>query len=115
MPSTLPPKSSIAIWIATAPFLPSTSAYRLDMSVMKPIFTLPSCCACAAEAAKSPAAPSANASLLIPFAMVLVSFCCRSSIARKRLSGGARHFQSAHLLSALVVHTWSAGSLATTL
>ena len=38
-PSTLPPKSSMAIWMARAPFLPSTSEYRLDMSVMKPILT----------------------------------------------------------------------------
>src|SRR6218665_3308490 len=38
-PSTLPPKSSMAIWIAIAPFLPSTSEYRLDMSVIRPILT----------------------------------------------------------------------------
>jgi len=67
MPSTLPPKSSMAIWMASAPFLPSTSAYRLDMSVMKPILTLS--CACAADVAR-PAAPSIKASTLSWFFMV---------------------------------------------
>src|SRR6218665_800686 len=72
MPSTLPPKSSIAICIASAPFLPSRSAYRLDMSVMKPILSLSGvCCAHAVEAAETArqAMPSIEASTLGRFFM----------------------------------------------
>ncbi|MNU44396.1 hypothetical protein D3C71_332110 [compost metagenome] len=53
LPAALPPKSSMAIWIASAPFLPSRSAYRLDMSVMKPILTLSWPCAWADAASAS--------------------------------------------------------------
>src|SRR5690606_6469268 len=70
LPSTLPPKSSMAIWMATAPFLPSTSAYRLDMSVMKPILTL----SCAwAVGAMRPAAASTTASVV---SCAFVCTCC---------------------------------------
>src|SRR6218665_671133 len=75
MPSTLPPKSSIAICIASAPFLPSRSAYRLDMSVMKPILSLSGvCCAHAVEGAEATrqAMPSIEASTLDRFFMDLL-------------------------------------------
>ena len=39
LPLTVPPKSAIAILMASAPAGPSMSAYTPDMSVTKPIFT----------------------------------------------------------------------------
>src|SRR6218665_4228431 len=75
MPSTLPPKPSVAICIASAPFLPSRSAYRLDMSGMKPILSLSGvCCAHAVEVAEATtqAKPSIQASTLDRFFMDLL-------------------------------------------
>ena len=56
LPLIAPPKSAIAILIASTPAGPSMSAYRLDMSVMKPMrITSPEICACAGAAPSSAA------------------------------------------------------------
>src|ERR1035438_2010159 len=78
LPSTLPPKSAIAILAASMPPWPMTSAYRLERSSMSPITTsLPAACA-------APAARVAPRAVEMARARVL-SFIVNSMVGKGRL------------------------------
>src|SRR5262245_48414084 len=87
-PRTLPPKSSTAHFIISTPAGPSMSAYRLDMSVMKPMRTGP-----VWAWAKAPVAAKARAR-----AAARVFFCITRSPCCKRMSSNAQVFlEHAHV------------------